>query len=84
MESPIHSMIFNPDDPLFADLFTVEELDEIREFNSIEFDQPIPADMHEYLYSFEGVVIPVGILYEISLRLTCFQLRTISKHSTTK
>ncbi|KAI9243818.1 hypothetical protein BDA99DRAFT_529791 [Phascolomyces articulosus] len=52
--SPAHSMILNPDDPLYAEVFTEQELNEIGDFNSIDFDQEFSEYLHEYLYSFLG------------------------------
>ncbi|KAI9243820.1 hypothetical protein BDA99DRAFT_610347 [Phascolomyces articulosus] len=51
-EHPAHSLILTPDDPLYAEVFTEQELEEIGDFNSIDFDQKLPKDVHEYLYSF--------------------------------
>ncbi|KAG2221380.1 hypothetical protein INT45_012426 [Circinella minor] len=53
-EHPIHSMIINPDDLVYADVFDENELDEIRNFKSIDFDQPLPEDLQVYLHSFIG------------------------------
>ncbi|KAI8143034.1 hypothetical protein BJV82DRAFT_657405 [Fennellomyces sp. T-0311] len=51
-EHPVHSLIMNPDDLLFEDKFTKAELDEIKNTKSVEFDQELPSEMKEYLYSF--------------------------------
>ncbi|KAI8143035.1 hypothetical protein BJV82DRAFT_114985 [Fennellomyces sp. T-0311] len=51
-EHPVHSLIMNPDDLLFEDKFTKAELDEIRNTKSVEFDQELPSEMKECLYSF--------------------------------
>ncbi|KAI7856289.1 hypothetical protein BDC45DRAFT_64627 [Circinella umbellata] len=47
-------MIINPDDLVYADVFDESELDEIRNFKSIDFDQPLPEDLQVYLHSFIG------------------------------
>ncbi|KAG2223340.1 hypothetical protein INT45_008997 [Circinella minor] len=41
-----HSLILNPDDPLYADVFTEQELNEIGDFNSIDFNQELPNLVH--------------------------------------
>ena len=49
-------MIINPDDLVYADVFDESELDEICNFKSIDFDQPLPKDLQVYLHSFIGKV----------------------------
>ncbi|KAI7853487.1 hypothetical protein BDC45DRAFT_536192 [Circinella umbellata] len=51
-EHPVHSIILNPDDPSYVDIFTEQELQEIQDLRSIDFNQNLPADLHQYIYSF--------------------------------
>ena len=55
-------MILNPDDALYRETFTQQELDEIRDLNSIDFDQDLPKELHDYFYSFKG---KVGLQYKL-------------------
>ncbi|KAG2216868.1 hypothetical protein INT45_007873 [Circinella minor] len=55
-EHPIHSMIIDPDDSIYVNKFSEEGLDEIRDYKAVEFDQPLPEKLHNYLYSFEGIL----------------------------
>ncbi|KAI7857496.1 hypothetical protein BDC45DRAFT_566473 [Circinella umbellata] len=63
-EHPIlHSMIIiGPDDSIYVNNFSVEYLDEICDYKAVEFDQPLPEKLHNYLYSFEGIVKNVARL----------------------
>ncbi|KAG2220369.1 hypothetical protein INT45_010755 [Circinella minor] len=51
-EHPVHSMILNPNDSSYADVFTEKELEEIGNFKAVDFDQELPQPLHEYLYTF--------------------------------
>lgn len=44
-EHPVHSLIFDPDDTIWTDYFTITELDEIKSFRL----KPLPTDLNEYL-----------------------------------
>ncbi|KAI9271935.1 hypothetical protein BDA99DRAFT_501397 [Phascolomyces articulosus] len=47
-------MIINPNDSIYDNKLTEEDLNEINDFNAAEFDEPLPKELHEYLYPFEG------------------------------
>ncbi|KAI9490619.1 hypothetical protein BDB00DRAFT_875080 [Zychaea mexicana] len=49
---PVHSIILNPDDRSYVDVFTEQELQEIQDLKSIDFNQKLPANLHQYIYSF--------------------------------
>ncbi|KAI9488559.1 hypothetical protein BDB00DRAFT_791811 [Zychaea mexicana] len=53
---PVHSMIINPNDPIYDNKFTEEDLNDIHDFKAIEFDEPLPKELNEYLYSFKGKI----------------------------
>ncbi|KAI9364102.1 hypothetical protein BD770DRAFT_309044, partial [Pilaira anomala] len=50
-EHPVHSMIMDPDDRCWTDVFTSEELDEIRKFNLKPLPQ-LPEEMKLYMDEF--------------------------------
>ena len=54
--SPVHSMIINPNHSIYDNKLTEEDLNDIHEFKAIEFDEPLPKELNEYLYSFKGKV----------------------------
>ncbi|CAO3616860.1 unnamed protein product [Mucor hiemalis] len=51
-EHPVYSMIIDPDDLVWRDHFSLEELNEIKSFNRKPLKK-IPDDLQEYLDSYD-------------------------------
>ncbi|KAG2201604.1 hypothetical protein INT45_008153 [Circinella minor] len=54
-EHPVHSMTIDPEDQIYNDKFNQQDLCEIREHKGIEFDLELPKELHQYLYSYQGI-----------------------------
>ncbi|KAI9493557.1 hypothetical protein BDB00DRAFT_787860 [Zychaea mexicana] len=66
---PIHSMIIDPDDPIYPGKLSEEDLDEIRDHKAVAFDEPLPSKLHDYLYHYKGATTLSDLNQKIMSRM---------------
>lgn len=70
--SPAHSMILNPNDPIWVNHFCLEDLQEIKDHVDHSLNNDLPEELMDIL-----LLLNQKVKFEFSLCLTSFSFRTI-------